>query len=310
MDMTDLSMVPTRRRSPRRNRTVVTFLDIENVAEYLRVNPKVLGGYRQEMSWYHALQTIFMWHNETLNIWSHLIGTLCFVCLLLITVANQQRFTPQWPLLIFDLAAVYTLSISTLFHTCLCISKSHFQFWRKLDFTGILVVMFGMYWPFCYYSFGCIGSDGRNWFVLYVSVAGALATLCLGVVLLPVFQSNRFHVFRPLIFAIMIIWGFTPVLHIAAVDWEVNAIRNAVVLTMSMFALVIVGGLLYMTRWPESVFHANKLSAYGFHSHFLFHVCVVIGLVTFHVGNVVLYKWRESQGGCSISTSFVQANPV
>jgi predicted membrane channel-forming protein YqfA (hemolysin III family) len=170
-----------------------------------------------------------------------------------------------------------------------------------MDFTGILVVMFGMYWPFCYYSFGCNERDERNWFVIYISVAGALATMCLVVVLLPVFQSNKFHVFRPMIFGIMIIWGFTPVLHVAVVDWGVSAIRIAVILTMTMFGLVIIGGVFYMTRWPERIFHTIKPSSYGFHSHFLFHVCIVIGLVTFHVGNVIIYKWRNSQGGCSLT---------
>jgi adiponectin receptor len=45
-------------------------------------NENVLGGYRREMSVAKAVRTILMWHNETLNIWSHLLACLCFAALL------------------------------------------------------------------------------------------------------------------------------------------------------------------------------------------------------------------------------------
>lgn len=258
----------------RKGRSPATLLHIQDVPEYLKVNPKILDGYRREMSWQKAVQTIFMLHNETLNIWSHLLGAICFVYFVFEVNGSQPSRSPKWPLLIFDIAGTYTLSISTAFHTCLCISRSQFQFWRKMDFFGILVTMYSMYFPFCYY---CLGFN--QWYKFYISIAGLVASMCLYVVLSPTLQSIKFHAVRPFVFGAMILLGTMPVSHAALLKQEVDAIYIAIGTTLTTFALVILGGVLYATRWPERVVkNTEKLSSRGFHSHFLFHICTLAGL--------------------------------
>ena len=43
----------------------------------------MLTGYRCGFTdWRTSLRSIFMWHNETVNIWSHLLGAIAFlVCI-------------------------------------------------------------------------------------------------------------------------------------------------------------------------------------------------------------------------------------
>ena len=273
-----------------------SLLSVGEAPEYVKDNLNVLSGYRREMSTQQALRTVFMWHNETLNIWSHLLAASCFVAFLLALIImppHEHWPAPKWPLAVFEVGAAYTFSISALFHTFLCISKQHYGTWRKLDFTAILVVMFSMFWPFCYYAFGCT-EDVHKWFVVYVTVAAGLSSLCLVVCLLPVFQTNAFHASRPMVFAVLGIWGVAPVVHAAVLFWDVCAVRTAVFLCAAQLVLHTIGAVFYATQFPERV--TRRADYYS--SHFIFHVLVFVGLVAFHEGTRVLYLWRNSEGGC------------
>jgi hypothetical protein len=49
-------------------------------------NEKILTGYRINFNTMKRIfSTIFMIHNETVNIWTHLIGVLFFICLIFYT---------------------------------------------------------------------------------------------------------------------------------------------------------------------------------------------------------------------------------
>lgn len=48
-------------------------------------NEHLQSGYRMNYtSWRHILNSLFEWHNETLNIWTHLVGFCIFFVLLLV----------------------------------------------------------------------------------------------------------------------------------------------------------------------------------------------------------------------------------
>lgn len=49
----------------------------------------VLSGYRlRNLTVTESLQSLFRWHNETLNVWTHLVGFFLFVCLLVYTATR------------------------------------------------------------------------------------------------------------------------------------------------------------------------------------------------------------------------------
>lgn len=68
---------------------------IKDYPEIFRDNKLLLTGYRCNYTTFRGLfGTVFMWHNETVNIWSHLLGAILFVFLtfyVVDTYPNMQQ---------------------------------------------------------------------------------------------------------------------------------------------------------------------------------------------------------------------------
>ena len=54
-------------------------LHITEVEAYRRYNPYILNGYRKRLSFASCLKSVFSWHNQTMNIWTHLLGFFFFL---------------------------------------------------------------------------------------------------------------------------------------------------------------------------------------------------------------------------------------
>jgi hypothetical protein len=62
-------------------------------------NEHLLSGYRiNYMTWKQIICSLFEWHNETLNIWTHLIGFLSFTILLLVLGLSNMGENVMRPL--------------------------------------------------------------------------------------------------------------------------------------------------------------------------------------------------------------------
>lgn len=61
----------------------VKLLKITEVDNFYRHNPYILSGYRERTTFGGCLKSVLVLHNETINIWSHLIGFVFFVAIFL-----------------------------------------------------------------------------------------------------------------------------------------------------------------------------------------------------------------------------------
>ncbi|XP_020081370.1 heptahelical transmembrane protein ADIPOR1-like [Ananas comosus] len=80
---------PKRDDDEERNYGLVSY---EELPEYMKENEYILGYYRAEWPIPNALLSLFSWHNETINIWTHLLGFFVFLGL---TLLHVSYYVPQ-----------------------------------------------------------------------------------------------------------------------------------------------------------------------------------------------------------------------
>ncbi len=105
------------------------------------------------------VRSLFWLHNETVNIWSHLVGfayfSLLFVRTLWTPPDHISTTTELVPVLIQLVSYQLCMLSSTLFHTFNCHSEDAHRSWLQLDHLGILMALFGSYVSFIYDAFYC-----------------------------------------------------------------------------------------------------------------------------------------------------------
>lgn len=128
-----------------------------------RDNAFIHSGYCQiRPSYLHSLRSLFNLHNESVNVWSHLLGAIAAVAssfYLYYVIRPRYDFTTPSDVLVFAFfigGAVLCLGMSATFHAVLNHSQQVARWGNKLDYTGIVVLIVGSFVPALYYGFFCM----------------------------------------------------------------------------------------------------------------------------------------------------------
>ncbi|KAK3093277.1 hypothetical protein FSP39_013569 [Pinctada imbricata] len=106
-------MVSVREFSDFLRESVTSFLEFQPTLPYQKIprvlhEPSILAGYRQtNQPWRYYLTSLFQIHNETFNVWSHLIG-FALVWILLAEYSENYDFWSDshlWPMLAFGICS-------------------------------------------------------------------------------------------------------------------------------------------------------------------------------------------------------------
>ncbi|KAH0449873.1 hypothetical protein IEQ34_020565 [Dendrobium chrysotoxum] len=66
-------------------------VNYEELPDYMKENEFIRKYYRSEWPISHAFLSLFSWHNETLNVWTHLLGFLLFLGLTVMQLSNMPQ---------------------------------------------------------------------------------------------------------------------------------------------------------------------------------------------------------------------------
>jgi len=150
---------------------------ISKVDAYMANGSYLETGFRINFNTYQqAFSSFFMVHNESVNVWSHCAGALCFVVFGLVIgatlimktftsipeylapVADKleiQQSVEVWPIYVHLCAAVFQMGISGYFHLFCCQNKGCHDQLLKLDYAGIAIMIAGSCTGCFYYGFYC-----------------------------------------------------------------------------------------------------------------------------------------------------------
>jgi adiponectin receptor len=145
---------------PARGSKLLTWDEIQ---EWSRDNEFIRTGYRQEKPDYKDIFLSLTYvHNETCNIYTHLIGAILVwpVAYIYMRILPERQFKDVLPadyvmFVIFFLSCEFCLLSSATYHLMQPHSHEVEQFWHRLDLIGIAVIIGGTFIAAIYYFFIC-----------------------------------------------------------------------------------------------------------------------------------------------------------
>ncbi|ORX58022.1 HlyIII-domain-containing protein [Hesseltinella vesiculosa] len=266
---------------------------------WMQDNHFITDGYRRPTNSYtECVKTIWYLHNEYVNIWSHGLGFLLFFFLGVHFFWTQPLpETLTWfdkiYFLVFITSALTCLGFSSLFHCFTCHSEPVAASWNRCDYAGITILIVGSFFPVIYYGFHCHALLQ----VFYLVTISVLGICTAAVVLLKHFRTPAYRWMRTSMFLALGLFGLVPGFHGVYVygfyrSFDTISLVNELV----MGACYVTGALIYACRIPER-WLPGKFNIFGA-SHQIFHVLVVVALISHYVGVMkAMQFWHSDQSG-------------
>ncbi|ELU02271.1 hypothetical protein CAPTEDRAFT_138960 [Capitella teleta] len=274
----------------------IQLFNYNEVPHFLKGNPYVTGGYPSLPSLHLCMRSLLAWTNETVNVWSHLLGFLVFLglCLwdnIVWMPSINGSFTDRVILTIGLLCYQFCMLASTGYHLFRCHSETACNKWLALDLTGISVGLLGCYLPGIHLGFYCLSV----WRDVYLLVIGGLFVAVFIFQTQPKYYSDNWFRRRLVLYCFLTGYGVIPAVHWVYLNGGLSA--PVVQMFAPKIAVVYLLGLLafffYVSKFPEKVF-PGRFNFIG-SSHQMWHVVVVVAFVWWHHSGQLLLMYRLGQ---------------
>ncbi|TKX27627.1 putative ADIPOR-like receptor 1 [Elsinoe australis] len=273
----------------------------EDIPGWLRDNDYLLTGH--PMPTYSYRKSFRLWrclHMETMNIWTHLLGSASFIAagigLYRTSITSSMGSLGTGDKFAFGIsitAATVCFGLSTTFHTLRSHSYNVHHFWGKMDILGICVLALGGGCSATFYAFYCNARVQRiYWGLNAASAAAAAVTL---------FDTggggSKMRTLRGGVFSLLAVAAMLPIFHsIGLLGWDAACEQIGAHWYLAEGLSLVVGVGLFVGRFPERL-SPGTFDIWG-HSHQFFHSFAVAG-TAFHVAALVTgHKYRKMNPGC------------
>ncbi|KAL1874413.1 hypothetical protein VTK73DRAFT_339 [Phialemonium thermophilum] len=276
-------------------------LSYDEIPDWYRDNKYIRHGYRPvSNSTRSSLGSWLYLHNETVNIYSHLVPAVCFLLgewYVLQFLHSRYREVSLADHLIFAfflLTASGCLGLSSAYHTMINHSQQVEALWLRLDFVGIVLLTTGDIVSGVYLVFWCEPLERK----IYWSMILGLGAVTVFILLSPWFRGPKWRTVRVLIFVLTGLSGLAPLCHGIQMFGITQMVRQSgLPYYLAEGFLYGLGALVYATRIPESIW-PGRFDIFGC-SHQLFHVLVVLATVTHLVGILLAHDYNYNHRVCS-----------
>ncbi|GJJ79011.1 adiponectin receptor [Entomortierella parvispora] len=286
-------------------------LRFDELPEQWQENKYILSGYRFLSSKTQCFKSIFYVHNESGNIWTHLLGFFYFLAVGIYFFSGENpyfttpspstngRHLPFVPadgydklvFMVFFLAVYKCLLMSSLWHTFAQIAhEGTMKCMACLDYVGISVLIAASVVVTEYYGFYCEATF-RNSYIFATSMFGVAGVV---VPWLSWFDQKETRWLRITFFISMAASALLPVFHLALIQGAGPTLEWITPLLKSMGSYLL-GVFVYANQYPERLL-PGRFDHLG-SSHQLWHLCV-LGGVYFHFTAALGFWERRYEFGC------------
>lgn len=154
------SAEPPAHKCPKNTRSLLL---ASEVPSWLATNPFLLSGYRPVYgSVTLCLDSLLFVHNETVNIYSHLIpAVIAFASNYFLNLYWRERYptasmADQLAIHAYLTTSVLCFGISATYHTLDCHSQALSGLWNRLDYAAIILQTVGSFVSGIYITFYCM----------------------------------------------------------------------------------------------------------------------------------------------------------
>ncbi len=264
----------------------------EELPEWCQDNKYIKQGYRNcNKNFLFYCKNLFKIHNETVNIWSHLISSGIF--LYLIIYSNYYRivgenFGDNLAMNLFLVSEFLCFFFSWIMHNFYPYSEKWCGVLTKCDYFGISLNILGFYTIFIYYAFYC----HRTFQIIYYSVSYGLGMITIILNCFSRFSGIKYTRIRAIIFFTFTIFCLVPFFHRIIAETLENEVSFDIELEYSSLTgtLLALSLFIYITKIPERYFSVS----YIFTSHQIFHIMSTSALLLFYFGLFKIYDEHKN----------------
>jgi adiponectin receptor len=308
-----------------------TLITWDDLPKWLQDNSHIHTGYRKASNSYSkSLQSILHFHNESINIWTHLIPailSLPFAYWLYTTLQPRYQKASFADVIVFAcffLGLAFCLGMSASFHTLSNHSPNVAKFWNQLDYAGIALLITGSFVPAVYYGFWCdparqavywtmVSDDCAYRYVTDEFQICSLGVVCTTMSVLQRFRTPAWRTYRAVMFICMGLSAVFPVLDGLRL-FGVDALERQMGLSWVVLqgALYIFGASLYAVHLTHALFFSVMLKLSQMRipeawypgrfdrlgsSHQIFHVLIVLAAISHLKGLLKAFDYRHGLMG-------------
>jgi channel protein (hemolysin III family) len=240
-------------------------------------------------------RSLFALHNETMNVWTHLVGVAFFlvVATVLFTHVLEPKILHYFVFSLFSIGCVACLACSAIFHLYYCHYNSNVtRILHRLDYVGISALVVGSFIPFCYFAFSC--NPSLRWG--YLGMIAALGTVGVVGPMFSLWTDQRFFSWKILFYIVFVGSGVVPTVHLQYA--LPNNVASPFIVGLSlMIGLYFVGVLVYAFKIPERWFPGQFDT--WLHSHQLWHIFVFVAAAVHFFNCASMYiQWEAMEFHC------------
>ncbi|TGO33529.1 hypothetical protein BHYA_0241g00020 [Botrytis hyacinthi] len=188
-------------------------------------------------------------HNETINIYSHLFGSILFASL---PFSLYRQIAPRYvTATIADIVVFSTFFFGVAICFLLSATKRVNALGNQLDYLGVVILMWGSTIPTVYYGFYCDPAIQETYWTMISLSAAACAVTTLH----PKFRHSAFRPYRAIMYSCLGLSSITFIIHgLMLYGYETQNWRMSLDWMGIMAGFNLFGAFAYAARIPEKWF--------------------------------------------------------